>query len=127
MSDSDLDSKDSIIRYDLYRKAMVAKVLVLLSEEPCYISELTGRLLLARAMVNSAIHYLEHEGLIYGLSDDISDERLVNFIKVKRQRFKQRLTPKLAESLNRRTKFYFVTERGKGFLDHAKKSLYGAS
>ena len=128
MSDpSILSPSDDAIRYDLYRRSKLAKILVALSEEPCYIFELSGRLLISRETVGSSILYLENAGLIYGVSNRTDNQLLTNMIRAKRQRFKQRLSPKLAEHLVKRVEFYFITERGKEFLEHAKRSLYGDS
>ena len=123
---SELNPSDSMIRYTLNRKRTFSRVLVALSEEPCYTTELCARLGLKRETVNSAVLYLANVGLVYKVSNS-DDEKVANFIRAKTQRFIQSLNPKLASNVIKRVKFYFITERGKEFLEHAKKSLYGDS
>lgn len=123
MSNSLLLPSDEMIKRVLYRKQTISKVLIALSEEPCYISELSGRLGLARDTVSSSIQYLSNAGLVVGISDHSNDERISSIIQAKRRRFGKRLNLRLASNITKRVEFYFVTDKGKKFLEPARRCL----
>ena len=123
LSNSLLLPSDDMIKRVLYRKQTISKVLIALSEEPCYVTELAGRLGLARDTVSSAIQYLSNAGLVIGIADHTNDERISSIINAKRKRFSKRLNLRLASNITKRVEFYFVTGKGKKFLEHAGRCL----
>jgi predicted transcriptional regulator len=122
LSNSLLLPSDEMIKKVIYRKRTIAEVLIALSEEPCYVSELSGRLGLARDTISSSIQYLSNAGLVIGVANS-KDERLSSIIRAKRKQFEKRLNLRLASNLRKRVEFYFVTEKGKKFLEHARRCL----
>ena len=118
-----LTPSEEMIKAVLYSKQTISKVLMALSEEPCYVSELSGRLGLARDTVSASIHYLLNAGLVIGIGSHSNNERITSIIRAKRKRFEKRLNLRLASNLTKRVEFYFVTGRGKKFLEHARRCL----
>ena len=94
LSNSLLLPSDEMIKKVIYRKRTIAEVLIALSEEPCYVSELSGRLGLARDTISSSIQYLSNAGLVIGVANS-KDERLSSIIRAKRKQFEKRLNLRL--------------------------------
>lgn len=120
-----LTPTEAQVRYNLYRKRGLSTVLLACSEEPCYITELASRLSLNKLTVSHSVGYLENCSLIVAVNESHADERVRTFLKVKKMQLGKRLPTDLARDTAKRMNFYYITERGRGFLEHARKVIFG--
>lgn len=124
-TNSVLTPTETQIRYNLYRKKSLSTVLLACAEEPCYITELAARLSLNKLTVSHSVGYLENCGLIVAVSESHPEERVRTFLTVKKTQLRKRLPADLARDTAKRMNFYYITERGRGFLEHARKVIFG--
>ena len=120
-----LTPTDAQIRYNLYKKPNLSMILLALAEEPCYASELAGRLCFNKQTILTGICYLENCGIIVKICENITDERIKQLLAVKRAQVARKLPRDLARNTAKRMDFYNVTQRGQGFLEHARKIVFG--
>lgn len=116
MSDSVLFPSDDRIKEILIRKPKFNQILKALSEQPCYVTELGGRLVIDIGIIRNAIYFLYENGLIIDCNYNSEDERVKQFIQNKQNKLKSKLNIRLSSNTIKRMTFYKITERGEKFI-----------
>lgn len=116
-----LRQQDNAIRLTFGKRLKYATVLVALSEEPCYVSELpiAG---LSKVTAIEAIKYMVRQGLVmecFQENENLSEQDR-EVINKKLGEIRRKLPENLWRRTAERIIFYKIAKRGQKFLDFAK-------